>query len=86
MKLWISKESLKDMDGGLQILAEPPIPEEEEEYWLFTTQEEHYFRFVEMLDVMAEDAREIEDYRTERLCLELAGKFKAQIPHNKMAN
>jgi len=86
MKLWVQKETLENPDDGIGVVLEAPDSEEEEDFWLFTTQEEHYYLFVSMLEAMAEEAREVEDYRKEHLCLELSGRFKSQIPHSKAKN
>lgn len=81
MKLWLRKETFPE-GNDIEIRLEDP--EDDENWWSFATQEEHYLEFVDMLERMAQDAMERDDLPEHDRCLELAGRFMQQIPQTKL--
>lgn len=81
MKLWLHRETA-NQDEMAQISFEEP--DEPEDWILLSSQEEHFYQFVEMLEAMASEAMERGDHREHDRCLELAGNFQRQIPPSKL--
>lgn len=85
MMLWIKKDAIYKEDEMI-ITFDPPEDDEEKDWVLFTTRDQHYTEIAKELDKQVKVYEKSNDYRSALVAKNLAEELRRQIHKNPMIN